>query len=112
MARLRTGTPLTVLDTVEAAAAATMTEPQAEIIDRMRSRWIIGDADEVAERLVAFAARYEVVEVMISPAAGAREQDPIDRVPGRERTIDLLAERLPQTGTPVAADRPAHRDAA
>jgi luciferase family oxidoreductase group 1 len=111
MARLRTGTPLTALDTVEAAAAATVTEPQADLIDRMRARWIIGDADEVAERLVAFAARHGVDEVMISPAAGAREQDPIDRVPARERTVELLAARLPQ-GAPAPVGAGAERDAA
>jgi luciferase family oxidoreductase group 1 len=96
MARLRTGAPLTALDTVEAAAAATMTEPQAELVDRMRARWMVGDADDVAERLLAFAVRHEVDEVMVSPAAGAHDGDPIDRVPGRERTIQLLADRLPQ----------------
>jgi luciferase family oxidoreductase group 1 len=111
MARLRTGTPLTALDTVEAAAAATLTEPQADLVDRMRARWMIGDADEVAERLVAFATRYDVDEVMISPAAGASEHDPIDRVPGRERTIELLAARLPQ-GAATATGPSAERDAA
>jgi hypothetical protein len=35
---------------------------------------------------------------MISPAAGAFERDPVDRVPARERTLELLFERLPQQG--------------
>jgi luciferase family oxidoreductase group 1 len=94
MARLRTGTPLTALDTVEDALAATLTEPQQELIGAMRGRWFVGEADEVAERLTAFAQRFEVDEVMVSPAAGALRDDPVDRVPGREATLELLAARL------------------
>ena len=105
--RERTGTPLTALDTVEQAAAATVTEPQAELIDRMRARWFIGDADDVAERLAGFAAKHGVDEVMISPAAGASERDPLDRVPGRERTVELLAERLLASAGTAEADRDA-----
>ncbi|GAA2754571.1 LLM class flavin-dependent oxidoreductase [Amnibacterium kyonggiense] len=96
MARLRTGTPLTALDTVEAAEAALLTEPQRELVETMASRWFIGEADDVTERLVAFAQRFEVDEVMISPAAGATGADPVDRTPARERTLELLAARLPQ----------------
>lgn len=102
MARLRTGTPLTALDTVEDAQDAPLTEPQRDIIATMRSRWFIGQADDVAERLTAFAQRFEVDEVMISPAAGAHRADPIDRVPGREATLELLAARLVQVA-PAAA---------
>jgi luciferase family oxidoreductase group 1 len=101
MARLRTGTPLTALDTVEDALEASMTEPQQDLIGAMRGRWFIGEADDVAERLAAFAERFEVDEVMVSPGAGARRTDPIDRVPARERTLDLLAARIPQ-GVPAA----------
>jgi luciferase family oxidoreductase group 1 len=96
MARLRTGTPLTALGTVEEAEGARLTEPQRELIDSMRSRWFIGEAAEVAERLAAFAARFAVDEVMVSPSAGAFAADPIDRVPTRERTLELLVAHLPQ----------------
>ena len=96
MARLRTGTPLTALDTVEQAARARVTAPQAELIESMATRWFIGAADEVAGRLADFAERFQVDEVMVSPAAGASEADRIDRAPARERTLDLLAARLPQ----------------
>ena len=102
MARLRTGTPLTALDTVEDALEATMTEPQQDLVAAMRGRWFIGDADDVADRLAAFAERFEVDEVMVSPGAGARRADPIDRVPARERTLELLAARIPQ-GVAAAA---------
>ncbi|WP_375388500.1 LLM class flavin-dependent oxidoreductase [uncultured Amnibacterium sp.] len=96
MARLRTGTPLTALDTVEVAEAARLTEPQQELVDTMRARWFVGDAGDVADRLAAFASRFDVDEIMISPAAGASAADPIDRAPARERTLELLAARLPQ----------------
>ena len=96
MARLRTGVPLTALDTVEQAADATMTEPQRELIDTMRSRWFIGEAEEVAGRLAAFADRFGVDEVMVSPSAGAHASDPVDRAPTRERSLELLAAHLPQ----------------
>lgn len=102
MARLRTGAPLTALETVEDAAEARLTEPQQELVATMRARWFIGAADEVAERLADFARRFEVTEVMVSPAAGATRQDPLDRVPARERTLELLAGYLRQ-GLPVAA---------
>jgi alkanesulfonate monooxygenase SsuD/methylene tetrahydromethanopterin reductase-like flavin-dependent oxidoreductase (luciferase family) len=62
----------------------------------MAGRWFIGEAGEVAERLAAFAARFDVDEVMVSPGAAASANDPIDRVPARERTLELLAARIPQ----------------
>ncbi len=96
MARLRTGVPLTALDTVEEAAAARMTEPQQELIASMRPRWFIGEAGDVAGRLADFAARFAVDEVMVSPSAAASAADPIDAAPARERTLELLAARLPQ----------------
>ena len=96
MARLRTGTPLTALDTVEDAAAARLTEPQQDLVATMSARWFIGETGDVAERLTAFAQRFGVDEVMISPSAGASAADPIDRAPARERTLELLAARLPQ----------------
>jgi alkanesulfonate monooxygenase SsuD/methylene tetrahydromethanopterin reductase-like flavin-dependent oxidoreductase (luciferase family) len=79
-----------------------MTEPQQDLIATMRARWFVGTADAVGERLAAFAERFGVDEVMVSPSAGAYQGDPLDRVPARERTLELLAERLPQ-GRPVAA---------
>ncbi|GAA4738765.1 LLM class flavin-dependent oxidoreductase [Amnibacterium soli] len=96
MARLRTGTPLTALDTVEDAEAARLTEPQQDLVAGMSARWFIGEAGDVADRLTAFAQRFGVEEVMVSPSAGASAAEPIDRAPARERTLELLAARLPQ----------------
>lgn len=96
MARLRTGTPLTALDTVEDAEAARLTEPQQDLVAGMSARWFVGEAGDVAERLTAFAQRFGVDEVMVSPSAGAFAGEPIDRATARERTLELLAARLPQ----------------
>ncbi|WP_224763345.1 LLM class flavin-dependent oxidoreductase [Salinibacterium sp. ZJ70] len=96
MARLRTGKPLHALDTVEAAAAAL---PELDVasrhaIDMMLERWIVDAPDAAASRIRELAARFGVDEVMVSPSAGMRESDPVDRMPARERTLELLAERL------------------
>jgi luciferase family oxidoreductase group 1 len=100
MARLRTGTPLTALDAVEDALEAPMSEPQQDLVATMRARWFVGESDDVAGRLRAFADRFGVDEVMVSPAAGAYRADPLDRVPARERTIELLAGALQPAGIP------------
>ncbi|MFD1721466.1 LLM class flavin-dependent oxidoreductase [Amnibacterium endophyticum] len=102
MARLRTGVPLTALDTLEQAATTPMTEPQRELIAGMRPRWFIGEGGEVAERLQAFADRHGVDEIMISPSAAASAGDPIDATPARERTLELLAAALPQRALAAA----------
>ena len=40
---------------------------------------------------IALAEEFDVDEVMVHPVAGASASDPVDRNPGRERTLDLLA---------------------
>lgn len=102
MARLRTGTPLTALDTVEQAQTAALTTAQRELIEAMRTTWFIGEAGEVAERLTGFAEEFGVDEVMVSPSAGGSAADPIDRSPTRERTLELLAAHLPQRALAAA----------
>jgi luciferase family oxidoreductase group 1 len=102
MARLRTGTPLTALDTVEGAEAAGITQAQLELVETTRARWFVGESAEVAERLAAFAERFGVDEVMISPSAAAYDADPIDRVPARERALELLTAHLPQRALAAA----------
>jgi len=94
MARLRSGEQLTALATIEEAARTVMTAAQEAMIERMRAAWIIDEAGAAADRVRALAERFDVDEVMISPASGSSESDPIDRTPGRETTIRLLGERL------------------
>lgn len=96
MARLRTGRPLRPLDTVEAAQEelARLDGMSRTVIDGMLQRWIVDAPDAAAARVRELAARFGVDEVMVSPGAGLRDTDPVDRIPSRERTLELLAERL------------------
>ncbi len=58
------------------------------------ARWVIGSAEHAAAELHELAERHGVDEVMVSPTAGARAVDPLDRVPAREATLRLLAAAL------------------
>jgi len=94
MARLRTGKPLTALETVEQArtALAAEADSQAEaIMTGARSRWLVGTGADVRSQVGEFAAKYEVDEVMISPVAGAFDGEPMDAATGRLETLELLA---------------------
>ncbi|AYF98859.1 LLM class flavin-dependent oxidoreductase [Protaetiibacter intestinalis] len=97
MARLRTGKPLRALDTVETAEREELDTAARHVIELMRERWVVGAPDAAAARIRELAERFGVDEVMVSPGAGSREDEPVDRAVGRERTLELLAERLPAT---------------
>ncbi|TPX05540.1 MsnO8 family LLM class oxidoreductase, partial [Schumannella luteola] len=94
MARLRTGTPLRVLDTVEAAEREELDAPSRHVVELMRERWVIGDAATAAAAIRGLAATFGVDEVMVSPGAGSREGEPSDRAVGRDRTLELLADLI------------------
>lgn len=94
MARLRTGKPLRVIDTVEAAEREELDAASRYAVDAMLERWVVDAPDAAASRIRELASRFGVDEVMVSPGAGAREAEPADRTPGRERTLELLAERM------------------
>jgi len=93
-ARIRTNRPNRPGETVEEALAA----PGDPVVDEMAadvlSRWIVGDPASAADAVRALAAEHDVDEVMISPAAGATRDDPLDRVLAREDTLRLLAGAL------------------
>ncbi len=92
MARLRGGRPLVALETVEEAATAEAVDQlAAPVIDGLRSRWFVGTGPAVREQLTAFAARYDVSEVMVSPVAGAYDAEPMDTATSRIQTLELLA---------------------
>ena len=94
MARLRRGQPLRALETVEEAARGLAEAADAEelgVIDAARANWFVGSADEVRSALAAFATRWGVDEVMISPVAGAYDAEPLDAPGGRAETLELLA---------------------
>jgi len=89
--RLRAGRPLRPIETVEEALAAAPDPAVDELATGVLSRWVVGDAATARAQLDSLAARYGVDEVMLSPMAAARDGDPLDRVPGRETTLRLLA---------------------
>jgi luciferase family oxidoreductase group 1 len=94
MARLRSNRPLTPLETVEQARqglADADSDAEQGLIDGIRSNWFIGTGDDVRARLEAFAAQYEVDEIMISPVGGEFDSAPLDTTPGRVQTLELLA---------------------
>ncbi|GAA2035347.1 LLM class flavin-dependent oxidoreductase [Agromyces tropicus] len=94
MARLRLSRPMRPLETVEEALAAPRDSDADEVIARMRSRWVIDEPDAAAAAVRALAERHAIDEVMLSPVAGARVAEDASRTPGRERTLELLADRL------------------
>lgn len=96
MARLRTGSPLVELPTVEEAWSM---QPQLadEALARLSAGWLVGTPDQVAEQITALATQFEVDEVMLHPIDGAYAADPADRSLQRERTVSALAQRLNPT---------------
>ena len=91
MARLRLNKPLIALETVEEALAASPDDATTQTVEAARSRWFVGTGESVAAELQAFATKYGVDEVMISPVAGVYESEPRDTAPGRTQTLELIA---------------------
>ncbi len=93
MARLRLNKPLVPLETVEEALAASATADAAtaQVVADARARWFVGTGESVAAEVRAFADRYGVDEVMLSPVAAAYEAEPRDAAPGRTQTLELVA---------------------
>ncbi len=98
MARLRLGKPLVPLETVEQAASALAVERDSaaeQVMAAARASWFVGTGEDVSREVSAFAARWGVDEVMLSPVAAAYDGEPLDSSPGRTRTLELLAAALP-----------------
>jgi alkanesulfonate monooxygenase SsuD/methylene tetrahydromethanopterin reductase-like flavin-dependent oxidoreductase (luciferase family) len=81
---------------VEQAEEAGIADAHRALAEGMRSRWVVGTPDSVAERVSALAAEHSVDEVMVHPVAGAVLGTPADRAPAREATLALLAEAFGQ----------------
>ncbi|WP_137845513.1 LLM class flavin-dependent oxidoreductase [Microbacterium sp. 2FI] len=96
MARLRTNRPLTALETVEQAIAdaASFDGLAASMMAQSRATWFVGTARSVADELRSFATRHAVDEIMLSPIAGAYDDEPMDAALGRLQTLELLATEL------------------
>ncbi|QIG39336.1 LLM class flavin-dependent oxidoreductase [Microbacterium sp. 4R-513] len=93
MARLRQNKPLVPLETVEQAkaAASEFDGIGQQIMAGSRAKWFVGTGESVRRELADFAARYKVDEVMISPIAGAYDDETTDAAAGRTQTLELLA---------------------
>ena len=65
-----------------------------DVLAELTQPWAVGAADEVATRIASLAAEYGVDEVMVQPIGGAHDDDPLDRVPAREKAVRDLAARL------------------
>jgi alkanesulfonate monooxygenase SsuD/methylene tetrahydromethanopterin reductase-like flavin-dependent oxidoreductase (luciferase family) len=96
MVALRTGGPLAPQLLVEQAEEAGIADAHRALADEMRSRWVVGTPDRVAEQVAALAAEHAVDEVMVHPVAGALVGTPADSAPAREATLTLLADAFGQ----------------
>ena len=94
MARLRTGQPLTALETVEEAQAAPLDGMAGQMVEDGLRRWAVGTPDAAAAEVRRLAERHGVDEVMLVPVAASRADEALDSTPGRARTLELLAEEL------------------
>ena len=92
MLALRTGQPLTAQQLVEEAEKVELPEPHRDLVEAMRSRWVIGSPEEARARIGELAAAYGVDEVMVHPVAGAHVGTEPATSPGREDTLRLLAQ--------------------
>lgn len=94
MARLRLNKPLVALETVEEALAAERDAATDQVVEAARSRWFVGTGDAVAAEARAFADRWGVDEVMLSPVAAPYDSEPKDSPVGRAQTLELVAAAL------------------
>ena len=91
MLALRTGQPLSAQRLVEEAEKVELPEAHRDVVDTMRTRWVIGSPEESRARIAELAATYGVDEVMVHPVAGAYVGTEPGGSPAREETLRLLA---------------------
>lgn len=97
MARLRTGMPLGPVATVEEAAAVELTPAAQQMVEDMLQRWVVGEPQEVAERIRKLAEEFDVDEVMVVPSLSAYDADDPATSPARVHALELLAAQLLDT---------------
>lgn len=93
-ARMRSGQPLSAIATVEEAAATELTPAQQHIVEEMLRTWIIDEPTAAASHIRELATQFGVDEVMVVPGASAYAAAGPATVPGRVRTLELLAAEL------------------
>lgn len=94
MLALRTGQPLVaqrMIEDAETIVDAGLPEGHDALLEAMRGRWVIGDADTARAELVDLAATYGVDEVMVNPVGGALAGTDPRTSPARIQTLELLA---------------------
>ncbi len=91
MARLRTGRPMGRAETVEEALATPLDGLGQQMVDDMRSRWVVGEPEVARQEVADLAARHGAGEVMVVPVAGTYAGEPLEATPGRVQTLELLA---------------------
>ncbi len=99
MLALRTGQPLGPQLLVEEAEKVELPPHQVELLDRMATRWIVGDPAEAGEQLERLVSTYDVDEVMVHPVAGAHVGTEPGTAPTREETLRLLADWVSTAAT-------------
>jgi len=91
MLALRTGQPLSEQRLVEQAAEVELPGSHRDLVEAMRARWVIGDAESARKAVAGLAEEHAVDEVMIHPVAGAYAGGDPRSTPAREETLRLLA---------------------
>ena len=94
MARLRTGKPLTALDLVEEAQAASLTPQEHAIVEAGRAKSMVGTPAEAADQVRELAEHFGVDEVMVNPVGSAYRGTDAATAPARDLTLELLAKEL------------------
>jgi len=93
-ARLHLGQSLGALETVEDALEAARDQRVDRLADEAIDSWIVDTPELAGDHLLKLASRFGADEVMISPVASASRNDPLDRYPARESSVQSLAARL------------------
>ena len=91
MVALRTGQPLAAQLLVEEAEKVELPAAHRDLVDAMRSRWVIGSPETARARIGELAATHDVDEVMVHPVAGAHVGAEPAANPARQETLRLLA---------------------
>ncbi|HEU4363059.1 MAG TPA: LLM class flavin-dependent oxidoreductase [Mycobacterium sp.] len=94
LARMVTGQPPAPLELVEDAERVVLTAEQQRIVQDGLKHAVLGTPAEAAAQLRELADRFEVDELMLNPVASARRGADRATTPGREATLELLAEAL------------------
>jgi luciferase family oxidoreductase group 1 len=91
MLALRTGQPLGPQALVEEAEKVELPVAQRDLLDKMASRYVIGDPATARQRVAELAAAFDVDEVMVVPVSAAHVGTAPATNPTRVETLRRLA---------------------